>query len=330
MQNIITNRNSKYNENALYYFCKEVFVSNISDSTVRIFADARYKLYINDKLAAVGPCKQTSDVKYYDAVNITEYLKRGINRIEVQVLQLSNDLYKSQEGLLVSVIRSGFMTLCIWGNAGDADLVTDESWQTAKETGVDFFSEPMFGLYKVASLSENINTEYRRNLKYENAVKIQDMYALDAENEHCSLIEFPAIERPIPMMYFTQREFKSSKNNIYDTGELTCGYIRLKCMGKGKIKITYAECMVFIEDGKLVKRRRDDENGVVVGDYDTLEVDGECKFESYWMRTFRYAEIKTEGNIDIISFDYIETGYPIEVSDKYDFGNNRDNKLFEI
>ena len=86
MQNVISNRNSKYDENALYYFCKDVCVNNIDESIVRIFADARYKMYINGVLVAVGPCKQTSEIKYYDSVNITRYLKQGINKFEIRII----------------------------------------------------------------------------------------------------------------------------------------------------------------------------------------------------------------------------------------------------
>lgn len=330
MQNVISNRNSKYDENALYYFCKDVCVNNIDESIVRIFADARYKMYINGVLVAVGPCKQTSEIKYYDSVNITRYLKQGINKFEIRVLQLSNDLYKKGEGLLSSVIRSGEMRLCLWGNAGDAQLTTDESWDTAKEKSIYFFSVSMFDFYNVASLSEIINSDYRKNLDFEKAIKVQEIYMIDKEDEHLSLIEFPTEERPIPMMYFKEKTFCNSEKNIYDAGKLTCGYVRFKCKGKGKVRLTYAECMAFIENGKLKKRKRDDENGVITGDYDILEVDGECEFEPYWMRTFRYVEVKTEGDIEIISLDYIETGYPIEVSDKYDFGSYKDNALFDI
>ena len=167
-------------------------------------------------------------------------------------------------------------------------------------------------------------------MKFDSALEVQNIYDIDRESDYNSLIEFPVRERMIPMMYFEKKEFIDIKNNIYDAGELSCGYIKLHCSGKGKVKIKYAECMSFIDDGKVVKRNRDDENGVVIGNYDVLEIDGECDFEPFWMRTFRYIEIQTEGNVKIDSFYYIETGYPIKTSDKYDFASDTDNKLFDI
>ena len=40
--------------------------------------------------------------------------------------------------------------------------------------------------------------------------------------------------------------------------------------------------------------------------------------------------MEIEGNLSIGSFDYLETGYPLHVSDGYDFGNEKDNRLFDI
>lgn len=287
-------------------------------------------MYINGVLAAVGPCKRTAEIKYYDIVDITKYLKIGVNNIEIQVLQLSNDSYHRGENLLQTVICDGMTGLCLWGNIGDVNIETNEKWLTAKETGVDFFREPIFSFYNVAALCENISVYYRKNIKFEKAVELQKLSVLD-EEEKCNLeLPFSARKRPIPMMYFKEKEFIAENDNIYDAGELTCGYVRLKLTGNGKARITYAECMAFIENGRVKKRKRDDKNGVIIGNYDILEVEGECSFEPFWMRTFRYIEIKTEGNIQIDSFDYIETGYPIDVSDKYDFGHDKDNKLFDI
>ncbi len=330
MFSIITDKNTRYNENAVYCFYKEVTVTALCESSVRIFADARYKMYVNGVLVAVGPCRQTSETKYYDTVNITRYLQKGTNKIEIKVLQLSNDLYHRGEGLLVSVISSGHMGLCLWGNAGDQELSTDDTWLVAKEQGISFFHEAVFGLYNVAALYEKIDGACYQKYEFSNAADIQTVYDLEEEQTYSSLIEFPVAERTIPMMYFSKQAFLHIKNNVYDAGKETCGYVKLHCKGKGSVKVIYAECKSFVEDGKLIKRNRDDENGLVIGSYDIITVDGECEFEPFWMRTFRYIEIQTEGDVEISDFSYIETGYPIEVAKDYDFGNETDNKLFDI
>ena len=158
MAKLITSAQLIYNENALYYFKKYIYINNLCKSKVNVFADSRYKLYVNGVLVAVGPCKQTSEIKYYDSVDITDYIKIGFNVINVEVLQLPNDPYQQGNVLLESVMRSGNMALCLWGNAGDIELVTDEEWEVAKENGVEFFCESFYSFYNVAALSEKINT----------------------------------------------------------------------------------------------------------------------------------------------------------------------------
>lgn len=327
---LITSKAVKPNENAVYYFKKSIFINELKKSTVNIFAEARYKLYINGRLAAIGPLRQTSEIKYYDTVDITGYLKPGENLFEVSVLQLENNLFSAKRKYLESVIRSGNMALCLWGNAGDAKVSTDESYLCAKEENLSFFFEPEYEFYNAVGLCEKAGADYKKGLSFKNAVLGQDVYSLSTEESFSLEIPLPLKKRPIPMMYFKETAFKSENGGIYDAGGLTCGYVRLKASGKGQVKITYAESMVFLEDGKIVKRKRDASDGVIIGHFDLLEVDGDLNFEPFWMRTFRFIKAETSGDVKIEGFDYLETGYPIEIADGYDFGSDIDNKLFKI
>ena len=63
----ITHPAAEENENAVYKFTKTV-VSDGENETVKIFANARYKLYLNGALTAVGPLKGTTEERYYDEV----------------------------------------------------------------------------------------------------------------------------------------------------------------------------------------------------------------------------------------------------------------------
>lgn len=330
MPRLIFSKECIHNENALYYFRKEYTVNHIGKSILNIFADARYKLYVNGQLVAVGPCKPTTEVRYYDSVDITAYLHEGINRIDIHVLQLAYTPHKNGYIFMESVIRSGDMSLCVWGNCGENTVQTDESWQVAKEQGVEFFFEPEYTWYNVAALCERISSSYRKDPRYENAVLGNEIYCYDEAVGKNSVLEFAVKSRPVPMVYFRPAEFARTPLGFYDAGKLTCGFVKLACSGKGRVKITYAECMSIVEDGRIKKRDRCDETGVLIGDYDVIEVDGNCIFEPYWMRTFRFVKVETQGDVRIESLDYRETGYPIQVSDKYDFGSDKDNKLFDI
>ena len=330
MANIIYSPDSHYNENALYYFKKEYTVTELQPSILNIFADSRYKLYVNGQLTAVGPCRASSEVRYYDAVDITKHLRVGANQIEIHVLQLACSLHEGNYIFLESVMRSGNLALCVWGNCGNCSVQSDSGWLVAKEEGLTFFREKKYPNYNVAVLSERIDARYRTDLRFAPAIEGRGIYCYDEAVGSFPELAFSVKKSPIPMMFFTPAVLTEIRPGVYDAGALTCGYVRLRCSGKGRLHITYAESMSFVEDGQTIKRKRDDENGMILGDSDEITVDGSCTFEPYWMRTFRYIEVKTEGDIRIDRFDYLETGYPLTASRNYDFGNEKDNKLFEI
>lgn len=330
MPDLILSRESVYNENALFCFKKEYAVSTLSHSVLNLFADARYKLYINGDLVAVGPCRASSEVRYYDTVDITKYLRTGSNLIEVQVLQLSASLHEGAYIFLESVMRTGNMALCIWGNCGDCEVQTDESWLVAKAKGLTFFRECNYNHYDVAVLGERIDPTYRKDLCFESAIVGRSVYCCEEAVGSFPELAFCVKKRPIPMMYFAEKSLPQIRPGVFDAGKLTCGYVRLRCSGKGKLRLTYAECMSFLEDGVMLKRKRDDERGLILGDTDEIIVDGTCLFEPFWFRTFRYISAEIEGDVRIEGFDYLETGYPLEASDNYDFGNETDNRLFDI
>ena len=325
----ITSKRFVHNENAVYYFKKEHILETLEKSILRIFAETRYKLYVNGTLVAAGPCKSASAIKYYDELDVTEYLIKGKNTLEVTVLQLADKPFQENYWLMESILRSGNMLLSIWGNIGNQKIMTDENWLVAKEVGLEFFHKPEFDAYNVAALSEKVSPAYRKQ-EWERAITAGVLYDMGKNETFSQGLEYPVKKRTVPMMFFQKRDFVGQKNGIFDAGELTCGYIRLTVKGKGKLRLTYAECMAFRENNRIIKRKRDDENGVIIGNYDIVEVDGECSFEPFWIRTFRYVKAETEGKVIIEKIDYIETGYPISISDSYDFGNERDNRLFEI
>lgn len=343
MRNLVTSREFVHNENALYKFKKTVEVKSAEKSVLKVYAEARYKMYINGTLVATGPCRGYGKEYFYDYVDITQYVNVGENEIYIELLQLNYTGWAKSK-IFRMIRREGNMELAVWGNVGENETEADESWLVARENGVEFFEGidlRVYGHYNIAALSEKISPSYGKCLKYENAEllrydnpqKSQNMLRVRDEAEHNGYIGGIGTHvrrSPIPMMRFENREFFAENNGVYDAGELMCGYLRLDCHGKGKIKMTCAECKVLQEDGQYIKRMRDDENGVVIGDCDIIEVDGTCLFRPFWMRTFRYIKLEIEGDITIDNFDYIETGYPIEISDDYDFGNEKNNKLFEI
>jgi len=77
-------------------FRRSAYVGRLENvqASINITADTRYKFLINGKRVVVGPTRSSSQVWYYDTLDLAPWLKPGSNLIEVQVLRL----YPSKPG----------------------------------------------------------------------------------------------------------------------------------------------------------------------------------------------------------------------------------------
>lgn len=118
-----------------------------------------------------------------------------------------------------------------------------------------------------------------------------------------------------------------------NAGEEECGYISLRFKGGKGTKVTVlAAESYYIDEGeakdygaghyKTKKNRCDWVNGELDGYADIYHVAGfgdeqlQEAFEPFWFRTFRFIRLEImTGDVpcEITGFDYLETGYPLEV-----------------
>ena len=68
----ITSKQAVCQETAVYRFQKTFMVQDQSSAklTVRVSAEARYKLYLNGTLVSLGPCKGNEFARYYETVDL--------------------------------------------------------------------------------------------------------------------------------------------------------------------------------------------------------------------------------------------------------------------
>jgi hypothetical protein len=114
-----------------------------------------------------------------------------------------------------------------------------------------------------------------------------------------------------------------------DAGELTTGFLQLAVSGGegAEIKILTSECYSYEPDTTLMfpaplkGDRTDSKNGALRGYTDTYLAEGfgasdePETYETFWFRAFRYVKVKIdvkEQPLQILRFDYRETGYPLD------------------
>lgn len=328
---MITHKDVVFNENAVYYFRKTFSAGKVKKAVVNVSADARYKLYINGCLAAVGPCKGSEREKYYDKIDISEYIRDGENEILAQVLQLTSCQYPDGHRFLCSVYRTGAMMFTLWGkyedNTGVKAIVTDGTWECAKDDAVSF-AVPEYAFYAGINEVKGCGPAPVWSRAKESAPALykeqkEPLFYGEIGNWFMS-------ERPIPMMRLEKKRLTPIGNNIYDAGAFTTGLVSVKLKGTGDARLVYGECFVKIQDGKEVKDIRDDITGEIRGDWDRIYVQGEAEYETFWFKTFRYIHVETSGGITVESIEYTDLCYPLEIPDDYDFGNEADNRLWEM
>src|SRR5690349_3491730 len=69
------------------YFRIETHIQTLTDGVpVRLTADSRYRLTVNNEFVAAGPAKPSGGVWFVDTVDISRHLRVGANVIGIEVL----------------------------------------------------------------------------------------------------------------------------------------------------------------------------------------------------------------------------------------------------
>ena len=317
---LIVCKQAEFSKNQIVYFRKKFNAQNGDLLKVNVFADARYKLYLNGHFADAGPAKGNDKELFYNEVDLSRFVVTGENEIEVRVLNLSAYADVDKQLCINSLIRTGKAILELWGELNGEEFISDSSWECAVQKGVEFF-EPEYAGY--AGIPEYINSVEYKDIKWEKAVEIDK---LPVHINACgNTTPWHHDKSPIPLMRLDKKKIDMSENEVFDFGYLTTAYLKIACSGKGKIKFTYAERYKNDKNDD-----RADKSGKIIGDYDIIDIDGDLVFEPFWFRCFRFIKIETEGDVSVKEAYAYETGYPLKVKNNYDFGDETDNKLWEI
>lgn len=103
-------------------------VTDIAD--IQIFADSRYKLYVNNTFVNYGPARFYPENPEYDSYDISTYLKKGNNCIAVHVVSNGMNTYQLVQN------QGGFIA---WGkieaSGKSLNLQTPGNWKSARSQG---------------------------------------------------------------------------------------------------------------------------------------------------------------------------------------------------
>ena len=335
----------------LVLFRRTIIYREGADARVQVSADTRYKLYVNGRLAEVGPDKGDRELWYADELDLRSWLRPGKNLICAEVLRYPPEREAGNHSLFRSETPGFYLTgpLC----------VTDGEWKCRVARSVRFLPEeqgfaPLI-IHEAAAGDPALlgwtdpdydDGDWARAEPY------------PAFRMHPAIAPSNLTPRRIPFLYRKSRRFtlfpgpqndraadwtalfsgtgaltvppRSRVSAVADAGEEMTAYLHLALSGGAGSRVTLleAECFVQTEDtdlpGRFVKGHRLDwAQGHLVGYTDVYTPSG-CadaarpeRYDPFWFRTFRFVEITVETGdapLTLHRLDYTETGYPLEAA----------------
>lgn len=317
---------------------------SVCPGTIKISADSKYKLYVNNHFVCYGPARGDRQVWYYDEPNISPYLCEETNTIRIEVLYYqpygSNVNFGIAHGMVPALLfdAQGCQIKDLQDDIYDETRVS-EAGQLLKWKGrivpafnIEREAEGFAPLMIMENISKRQNAEYQIPVLYD---------AWQISNEVSPGNIYP---RPIPFMYLKRKELlekgrritvkaHETKKIVLDAGEEETGFIYVKLSEMADMNILYSESYYLTdEEGNSYKANRTDrQKGHLEGFADTCT--GAKEYSPFWYRTFRFIELTINAldkDVEIENVFYYETGYPLEVKNEYKGADAEKKKIWDI
>ncbi len=300
---------------------------------VRLCADSKYRLYINGKFVCMGPVRPSEISMYYDTVDFAPYLHEGENEIFIELMKLPPFEKKQKndfECFYTAFLRGGVARLMV--ECDDVNLDDPADWEVSDCPEFDFHYKECWGL---AGEYENIDFRLKER-KFVTSQKSDGSETQDPISPYGLLRVMKA--RPIPFNTFTPKKFDSRRESdgvtYLKSNVETTGAVRFTFRGEAgtKVKITYAEAYFKHGEGdNYYKEMRDDESGVIFGEYDEVTLSGgEDVFESFHFRTFRFIKFEFTGAGELTDAEYFEMKYPLVPSAAFESDDPDCKELWDV
>ena len=349
------------NDPGLYLFRKNFQVDVVPESfEVRVSADNRYKLFVNEQLVSLGPV--IGDIKHwnYETVDLAPYLKAGDNLLAAMVWN---------EGELKPVFQFSKRTaLLVQGTSDETKAVnTNSSWKCVEDHSYTPIRQNVRGYYAAGAgdkVDMNLKVQGWNKAAFDDSSWEQPEGFVDRAfvgfgfNTRSGWTLTPAMITPMELT--TQRLVATRKTEgvdvqatfpqekatitvpanstariLLDQSFLTNAYPTLLFSGgkNATIVLTYSEGLY--DEAGAKNNRNEIEGKTISGRQDTIISNGTAnqEFTTLNWRTYRYVEIAVETKdepLSINDFYGIFTGYPFAMNGKVYVDNDKVNKILEI
>ncbi|MCH2156813.1 MAG: hypothetical protein MK080_12550 [Opitutales bacterium] len=146
-------------------FFREVTLGEDLDLTIHLFADTRYRLFVNEQFVAYGPGKFVTQFAEFDTFALAPYVSHGTNLIRVEVNFYGTTSFQSMPDGQPGFIAAGGLA------DGSISLATPSDWRarvhtawSAEAVGFSFAQNPA-EICDTRALLEEINSGADREVR---------------------------------------------------------------------------------------------------------------------------------------------------------------------
>ena len=305
---------SLYNRHTL--FRKKVVLGKASKAILKITADDYFKLYINDVYVTQGPPPSYPDHYYFMEIDVTPFLKEGVNTFAVHTYY---------QGLINRVWVSGDLRSMFWCELyldGKVALVSDESWLTATHTG--YSSCGIIG-YETA-FAERYDSS-AKEVGFEKELFDDSQWKPASIYKQTDYILQKSPIQPLSV-YLKKPIYTERKGEVLfvDFGQEMVGYLRAKAKGKQGDKILLRFGEELNPDGSvrfdMRCNCRYEEEWILSGKEDVLD--------QFDYKAFRYCEIMIPEGASVRDVEMQVRHYPYEKKAVYETDNEQLRKVLQL
>ncbi len=334
---------------------------------VFVSADSRYVLRVNGQVAGRGPLKGQIEKYHYEACNIAEHLRPGLNVLSAEVRWFGLNAPNSE-------IHTGFAGFLLQGPAG-AGLDTPGQWKVQVDRAIEPDTTPYIAnAHQFLDHTERVDARLIPagwtepdfdDSDWEPAQFFAAADWPDTWGETAPIWDLHP--RPVPALTEEPRRFARTIEDmkpaahrfgdaptgwsleagqggeiVLDAGALTTGYLQLHFTGGAgrEVQVIYAEAIgTWTQHERrgrhYTKAIRDDLSaGVVDGYRDTVTLPGgSFTYEPFHWRTFWFVRIVIGPGDAPVSLDdvrYRFTTYPVELGASYESSAPDSAKMLEV
>ena len=297
-------------------FRKKAVFGKASKAILKITADDYFKLYINDVYVTQGPPPSYPDHYYFMEIDVTPFLKEGVNTFAV---------HNYYQGLINRVWVSGDLRSMFWCELyldGKVALVSDESWLTATHTG--YSSCGIIG-YETA-FAERYDSS-AKEVGFEKELFDDSQWKPASIYKQTDYILQKSPIQPLSV-YLKKPIYTERKGEVLfvDFGQEMVGYLRAKAKGKQGDKILLRFGEELNPDGSvrfdMRCNCRYEEEWILSGKEDVLD--------QFDYKAFRYCEIMIPEGASVRDVEMQVRHYPYEKKAVYETDNEQLRKVLQL